>query len=240
MAGALDLLVHPEQPLHGGAELARTGLHVLGDLAALAWMADDSPTRLKCRPVGRNVMAWGAHLHWPLGVIKAVDQSLNCSVTDALLACVSGAVGAWLMDQGDDPTGVEIRAMVPINLWPLDPAWRVSNCFGLAASAAAADRHGQPGRTAVCGARRMSQLQGNFPPVVANGVLVATGLLVKPMQGLVLVLFWKKTTAIATHVWGPRELLKLCGCTLQQRMFWVPASGNIRVGVSIRRYGSGV
>ena len=39
---------------------------------------------------------------------------------------------------------------------------------------------------------------------------------------------------------GPRELLKLCGSTLRQSMFWVPASGDVGVGVSILSYGGGV
>jgi hypothetical protein len=36
-----------------------------------------------------------------------------------------------------------------------------------------------------------------------------------------------------TNVPGPAVPLTLCGATLQQTMFWVPASGDIGVGVSI-------
>jgi diacylglycerol O-acyltransferase len=39
---------------------------------------------------------------------------------------------------------------------------------------------------------------------------------------------------------GPREPLKFCGSTLRQTMFWVPASGDVGVGVSILSYGGGV
>ena len=39
---------------------------------------------------------------------------------------------------------------------------------------------------------------------------------------------------------GPAVPLKMCGSTLRQNMFWVPASGDIGVGVSILSYGGGV
>jgi len=237
MAGALDMLAHPRQPLQDGADLARTGLHVLGDLAALALMADDSPTRLKGKPVGHKVVAWGEPM--PLDEVKAVGQSLNCSINDVLLACVAGAIGAWLIDQGDDPTGAEIRAMVPVNLRPLDQAWRLGNRFGLAPVVLPIGIANPVERVYAVRAR-MGQLKGSFQPLLAYGVLAVTGLFVKPVQDLVLGLFSKKTTAVMTNVPGPRELLKLCGSTLRQSMFWVPASGDVGVGVSILSYGGGV
>jgi hypothetical protein len=43
-----------------------------------------------------------------------------------------------------------------------------------------------------------------------------------------------------TNVPGPAVPLKFCGSTLKQTMFWVPASGDIGVGVSILSYGGGV
>jgi hypothetical protein len=39
---------------------------------------------------------------------------------------------------------------------------------------------------------------------------------------------------------APPTPLKFCGATLRQTMFWVPASGDIGVGVSILSYGGGV
>ena len=237
MAGVLDMLAHPQQPLQGGLDLARTGLHLLGDLGALALMADDSPTRLKGKPVGRKAVAWGEPL--PLDVVKVVGQSLNCSINDVLLSCVSGAIGSWLRDQGDDPTGAEIRAMVPVNLRPLDQAWQLGNRFGLAPLVLPIGIANPVERVYAVRAR-MSQLKGSFQPLLAYGVLAVTGLMIKPVQDLVLGMFSKKTTAVMTNVPGPREFLKLCGSTLRQSMFWVPASGDVGVGVSILSYGGGV
>src|ERR1035441_5792045 len=96
----------------------------------MAMMADDSPTLLKGKPAGRKRVAWGEPI--ALDQLKAIGKALGCSINDVLLASVSGAIGDWLRDQGDDPTGKEIRAMVPVNLRPLEHAWKLGNRFGLA------------------------------------------------------------------------------------------------------------
>ena len=90
-------------------------------------------------------------------------------------------------------------------------------------------------------ARGPSGLIGKpYQPLLAFAILSVTGLFVKPVQDMVLGLFAKKTTAVMTNVPGPPETLKFCGATLRQTMFWVPASGDVGVGVSILSYGGGV
>jgi WS/DGAT/MGAT family acyltransferase len=237
VAKSLEALSHPQQPLQGGRELARAGLQVASDLAALALMADDSPTRLKGKPVGRKVVAWSEPM--PLEVVKVVGKALNCSINDVLLACASGAIGGWLRDQGDDPSGAEIRAMVPVNLRPLEKAWQLGNRFGLAPLVLPIGI-ANPIERVYAVRQRMNQLKGSYQPLLAFGVLAVTGLFVKPVQDLVLGLFAKKATAVMTNVPGPKAPLKFCGSTLRQTMFWVPASGDIGVGVSILSYGGGV
>ena len=237
VARSIEALSHPRQPVQGSLDLAKAGLQVVGDLAALALMADDSPTRLKGKLAGRKVVAWSEPM--PLDVVKVVGKALNCSINDVLLSCVSGAIGGWLRAQGDDPSGAEIRAMVPVNLRPLEKAWQLGNRFGLAPLVLPIGI-GNPVERVYAVRQRMNQLKGSYQPLLAFGVLAVSGLLIKPMQDLVLGLFAKKTTAVMTNVPGPREPLKLCGSTLRQTMFWVPASGNVGVGVSILSYGGGV
>jgi len=64
--------------------------------------------------------------------------------------------------------------------------------------------------------------------------------MIKPVQDAILNLFAKKATAVMTNVPGPAQPLKICGSTIRQTMFWVPASGDIGVGVSILSYAGGV
>ncbi|MFO1327083.1 MAG: wax ester/triacylglycerol synthase family O-acyltransferase [Rubrivivax sp.] len=234
---SLDALSHPQQPLLGSIEMARTGLKVAQDVAALALLSDDSPTRLKGRPLGRKAVAWCEPL--PLDDVKIVGKGLACSVNDVLLSCAAGAIGSYLRDLGDDPDGQEIRAMVPVNLRPLEQAWQLGNRFGLAPLTLPIGI-ANPIERVYAVRRRMSELKGSYQPLLAFAVLSVSGLLVKPAQDALLGLFAKKTTAVMTNVPGPGQPLRFCGSTLRQNLFWVPASGDVGVGLSILSYAGGV
>ena len=210
---------------------------MLGDVAAMAMMPDDSPTRLKGKPIGQKIVAWGEPI--PLDAVKATAKALSCSVNDVLLACAAGAISHYLRDQGDDPTGQEIRAMVPVNLRPLEKAWQLGNRFGLAPLVLPIGIENPIERVYAVHAR-MNELKGSYQPLLAFAVLAVAGLMIKPVQDAILGLFAKKATAVMTNVPGPAVPLKFCGATLRQMMFWVPASGDIGVGVSILSYGGGV
>ena len=234
LAQSLDLLAKPQ----GGArELARLGRRLGADLGALALMDDDSPTRLKGTPVGRKRVAWGEPI--ALDEVKGVSKALGVSINDVLLACVAGALGEYLRSVGDDPAGKSLRAMVPVNLRPLDEAYKLGNRFGLAPLLLPIGMPNPLQRIYAVHAA-MDELKGSYQPLLAFGVLAVAGLLNKAGQDALLDLFAKKATAVMTNVPGPAKLLKLCGSTLRQSMFWVPQSGNIGVGVSIFSYGGGV
>ncbi len=236
MARSMDALSKPQQ-LFGSVEMARTGYQVVSDVAALALMPDDSPTRLKGKPAGRKRVAWNEPL--PLDAVKVIGKALNCSINDVLLSCVAGAIGQYLRDQGDDPSGQEIRAMVPVNLRPLDKAWQLGNKFGLAPLVLPIGID-NPIERVYAVRRRMSELKGSYQPLLAFAVLAVAGLMIKPVQDAILNLFAKKATAVMTNVPGPPKPLTFCGSTIRQTMFWVPASGDIGMGVSILSYAGGV
>ena len=233
----LDLLAHPGRPLQASLGLARDSLQWLEDAAALAMMGNDTPTRLKGKPIGRKLVAWGDPL--PLDGVKAISRGLACSINDLLLSCVSGAIGRWIRQQGDDPAGVEIRAMVPVNLRPPEQAWQLGNQFGLAPVLLPIGIE-NPVERVYALRSRMGQLKGGYQPLLAYGVLALAGLLIKPGQDLLLGYFSQKATVVMSNLVGPCERIKLCGATLRQAMFWVPASGEVGVGLSILSYGGGV
>jgi WS/DGAT/MGAT family acyltransferase len=237
VARSMDMLAHPSEPLADTLSLARHGKQLAGDLAALALMADDTHTRLKRKLAGRKRVCWSEPM--PLDVVKVVGKALNCSINDVLLSCASGAIGKWLREQGDDTSGAEIRAMVPVNLRPLEKAWQLGNRFGLAPLVLPIGITNPVERVYAVN-QRMGQLKGSYQPMLTFGVLAIAGLLNKPLQEALLGLFAKKATAVMTNVPGPREPLKFCGSTLRQSLFWVPASGDVGVGVSILSYGGGV
>lgn len=242
---AMGLLADPvkgvergfESGVAGSADLARLSCQLLRDGAALALMPDDSPTRLKGTPGTRKRVAWCQPL--PLDEVKAVGRALNCSINDVLLSCVAGALGDYLKSFGDDTQGLEIRAMVPVNLRPMEDAYKLGNRFGLAPVVLPLGLENPVARVQEV-RRRMGDMKGSLQPLLAFGLLAVAGLLVKPAQDALLNLFSRKTTAVMTNVPGPREKLKFCGATLEQSLFWVPQSGSVGLGVSILSYGGGV
>lgn len=221
----------------GSFDVAKLGLQVVNDAAAMLLMPDDSKTRLKGKPGRRKRVAWCPPV--PLDEVKAVGRALNCSVNDVLLSCVAGAIGEYLRGLGDDVAGQEIRAMVPVNLRPMADAHKLGNRFGLVPLVLPIGIENPIERLYEV-RRRMNQLKGSTQPVLAFLVLAVSGLLIKPAQDAITGLFGRKTTAVMTNVPGPREKLKLLGSTLEQSMFWVPQSGDIGLGVSILSYGGGV
>ena len=237
VAKSMEVLAHPQQPLLGSLDVARMGYQVVSDAAALLLMPDDSPTSLKGKPIGKKIVAWSEPM--PLDRVKTVGKGLGCSINDVLLACVAGAIGGYLLEQGDDPSGKEIRAMVPVNLRPLEEAWKLGNRFGLAPLVLPIGLD-NPVERVYAVRRRMNELKGSYQPLLAFAVLAVAGLTIKPVQDAMLGLFAKKTTAVMTNVPGPAQPLKLCGATLKQNMFWVPASGEVGLGVSILTYNGGV
>ncbi len=236
VAKTMDVLSNPAA-LANSVELARTGMKVMADVAALGLMPDDSPTLLKGKPAGHKVVAWSEPMS--LDAVKTIGKGLGCTVNDVLLACVAGAIGSYLHSKGQDPAGKQIRAMVPVNLRPMEKAWQLGNRFGLAPLVLPIGI-ANPVHRVFAVRQRMDDLKGSYQPLLAFAVLSATGLFIKPVQDAVLGLFAKKATAVMTNVPGPATPLKFCGSTLRQNMFWVPASGDIGVGVSILSYGGGV
>ncbi len=236
-AKSLEMLRDPSKGMNSSLEMAKLAYQAVSDATALALMPDDSPTRLKGKPGTAKRLAWCQPI--PLDEVKAVGKALNASVNDVLLSCVAGAIGEYLKSLGDDVAGQEIRAMVPVNLRPMDQAYQLGNRFGLVPLVLPIGM-GNPIERLYEVRRRMGQLKGSLQPLLAFGMLAVAGLLIKPAQEALLKLFGRKTTAVMTNVPGPREKLKLCGATLEQCMFWVPQSGDIGLGVSILSYGGGV
>ncbi len=232
-AKGMDLLIAPDTPVDATLHMAKLGYQAVSDVTAFALMPDDSHTRLKGKPGPSKTVAWADGLG--LDQVKAVGKALGASVNDVLLSCVAGAIGAYLRAKGDDPEGQEIRAMVPVNLRPLEKAYQLGNRFGLVPLVLPIGI-ANPVERLFAVRERMQELKGSFQPIMAFGLLAVAGLLIKPVQHAMLNVFAKKATAVMTNVPGPQKALTFCGSTVEKVMFWVPQSGDIGMGVSILTY----
>jgi WS/DGAT/MGAT family acyltransferase len=152
--------------------LAEQGGALTAELARLALMPQDSPTRFKGKPGIAKEVAWAEPL--PLDEIKTVAKALGASINDVLLSCVAGALAAYLAQKGDATDGVMVRALVPVNLRPIEEAWRLGNQFGLVFLDLPIGI-GNPVERLYAVRANMNALKGSYQPVVALGLLAAMG-----------------------------------------------------------------
>ena len=228
LGAGLDLVRHPMR----AAGYLRDGAGVAGELAYLLFMKTDSPTRFKGKPGGSKRVAWCEPLK--LTEVKAVSRALTCSINDVLLSCVAGAMRRYLADKGDRTEGVEIRAIVPIDLREPGDS-ELGNRFGLlAVELPVGVEH--PIERLMTVRQRMLALKASYEPSTTLGLFAALGYAPKMVQDQMLDLLASRATAVMTNVQAPTESLTLAGSTVKQWLGWVPQSGDIGMGVSIESY----
>ena len=214
-------------------EYARIAGSIAGEVAKLAIMPDDSPTRFKGKPGVAKRVAWSEPISLP--EVKAVGRVLGCSVNDLLLSAAAGALRAYLVERGDAVDGVEIRAMVPVNLRRPSDAGKLGNRFGLVALELPVGVENPLARLYAT-RERMAKLKDSYQAALTLSILGLVGMSPKFVQQQILDLLASKATAVMTNVPGPQEALYLAGARLRQPLFWVPQSGDIGMGVSILSY----
>ena len=213
------------------------GIGLLAELAKLLAMPPDSPTRLKGHTGTVKRVAWAEPL--PLAEVKALGKALGCSVNDVLLSTVAGAIRAYLKQKGENVEGIEVRAMVPVNLRSAGDEGTLGNRFGLV-TLSLPIWEANPFARLFLVRERMNELKHSFQPPLTLGVLAAVGLAPKLVQQAFLDMLAAKASAVMTNVPGPKEPLYLAGARVDQCMFWVPQSGDIGIGVSILSYNDAV
>lgn len=219
------------------SDYAHVGGQVLKDALRIALMPSDSVTSLKGRPGGIKAVAWNDPL--PLDEVKTVSKVLGASINDVLLSCVAGAVRRYLIARGEPVIGCEIRAMVPVNLRPVEQALELGNRFGLVPLELPVGIANPIERLRLI-RRRMDELKGGYQALLAFALLGAVGFAPGSLQTAILDVLASKATAVMTNVPGPQQPIYLAGAQVSRVMVWVPQSGSIGMGVSILSYNGGV
>jgi WS/DGAT/MGAT family acyltransferase len=212
------------------AQTLREGTGIAAELAYLTLMPNDSPTRFKGVPSGSKCIAWSDPIALP--EVRAVSNTLGCSINDMLLAAVAGALNGYLADKGDETEGIEVRALVPVNLRPPGTERELGNHFGVVAVELPVGLENPLARVIELH-RRMEALKSSYEPPVTLGLLEALGYAPQAVQDTVFDLLLSRATAVMTNLPGPQTPLYLAGSEIKQVMFWVPQAGNIGMGVSI-------
>lgn len=201
-------------------------------LGHLLSMRADPKTAFK-GPLGAQKRAtWSADV--PLATIKAIGKNLGATVNDVLLAAVTETLRAYLEGRGEAAPERDVRAVVPVNIRaPGDDT--LGNQFGLVYLALPVAVAGSRERVLAI-KERMDRLKKSPEAFVVYAVLKALGATHAGLQSKVVKLLSKNATAVMTNVPGPRRALYVCGCEVDDMMFWVPQSGRLGLGVSILSY----
>ncbi|MDP1735220.1 MAG: wax ester/triacylglycerol synthase family O-acyltransferase [Sulfuritalea sp.] len=230
---AYDLASHTDRLSTYG----RHGIGLLTELAKLLAMPPDSATSLKGKTGTVKRVAWSDPI--PLGEVKALGKALGCSVNDVLLSAVAGALRAYFRQKGEAVDGVEVRAMIPVNLRSPKDEGTLGNRFGLGTLSLPL-HEGNPFARLFLVRERMNELKTSYQPPLTLGILAAVGHSPKILQQEFLDILAAKASTVMTNVPGPKQPLYLAGSCLEQCMFWVPQSGDIGIGVSILSYNDNV
>ena len=91
----------------------------------------------------------------------------------------------YLIEKGDAVGGVMMRALVPVNLRPIEKAYKLGNQFGLVFLDLPIGIENPVERLYAVRAN-MDALKGSFQPVLALGLLAAMGAGPKTLQDLLL------------------------------------------------------
>ena len=230
---SVDLLTHPGNVLELGKEAASYA----AALGRVTLLSPDPKTALKGSLGVSKHAAWTDVL--PLEEVKALGQTLGGTVNDVLVTLVTGGLRRYLLGRGDNVDGLDVRAMMPVNLRAPNEAIKLGNHFGLVVPALPVGI-ADPLERFLTVKLRMDQLKNSPEAFVTFAILQTMGWAPIGVEDVGVWFFASKTSLVLTNVPGPRQKLYLAGQRIENLMFWVPQSGRMGVGVSILSYAGGV
>lgn len=214
-------------------DLAQLGADGATSAGRLFLRLPDPPTIFKGKLGVAKRAAWSKPV--PLATVKAIGKVTGGTVNDVLLTAMTGALRRYMEERGESTDGVNFRAVIPVNLRPLEDEPELGNHFGLVFLSLPVGIVDPIDRLYEL-KKRMDALKGSTEAVVAFGILGAIGLSPGEIRKIVIDMFQAKATAVMTNVPGPRERRYLAGVPMRSVMFWVPQAGRLGLGISILSY----
>ena len=232
--GGANMIMHPMTTLGMTKDAVGFSASFAARLGRLTILPSDPKTVLK-GPLGvTKVAAWSEPI--PLDEIKWVGKAMGGTINDTLMTAVSGALRRYMIERGDSADGLDIRAMVPVNLRsPEDALKNLGNSFALVLLALPVGIEDPLERFLVVRSR-MDELKDSPEPIVTYVVLKAMGLAPAEIERFGVEFYASKTSLVMTNVPGPKEKLYFAGKRIEKLMFWVPQSGRMGIGISIMSY----
>ncbi len=236
-AEGMEAFTNPDHLRGRAEEGALLAGKTAGVLGKLALMTSDDRTVFKGKLGVTKAVAWSDSIQ--LDEVKFIKNRTGTTVNDVLVSVLTGALRRYMIENGDDPTGREVRAMVPVNTRPAAQKVELGNQFALVyltLPVGIAD----PLDRLFAVKRRMDRIKQTPEAEVTYQIISGLGLFPDEAAALIKEYFASKASAVLTNVPGPAQKLYFAGTPLDKMIFWVPQSGSIGMGLSILSYGGEV
>ncbi|MGE3844487.1 MAG: wax ester/triacylglycerol synthase family O-acyltransferase, partial [Vicinamibacterales bacterium] len=219
-------------------ELASTLTAGVGTLGKLLLMESDPVTPLKGPLVVQKRVAWSRPI--PVADVRRIGRVTGATINDVLVSAVAGGLRRYLSAGGTAlDQGLDVRAVVPVNLRPIEEAHQLGNQFGLVFLSLPLGVD-EPLDRLFEVRSRMGAIKRSPEAYLTYQLLRAIGAAPRQAFDFVVDVFQRKATAVMTNVIGPREPIRLAGVPLRQAMFWVPCAGRLGLGISVLSYAGNV
>lgn len=194
---------------------------------------NDPITPLKGKLGIAKRVAWSKPV--TLAATKEICAALGCKVNDVLVAAMAGGLRRYLIERETAVEGLDVSAVIPIDLRAPGRELDLGNVFGLVFLGMPVGL-GDPLERLRTVKERMDALKQSGEAVFYYSLLNVFGVTPRQVEDLAVAYFGTKATAVFTNVIGPRETIYLAGQEVDKMMFWVPQSGRLALGISIYSY----
>ncbi len=226
---AKEIMGHPARALDMTRDLTVSA----GAAGKLLLMSSDPVTVFKGPLSAQKRAVWSQPI--PIETLKEVARVTGAKINDVVLAAVAGALRRYLVSRKEPVEGLDLRAVVPVNLRPMEQASELGNRFGLVFVPLPIGIDDSLDRIFAV-RNRTQEIKRSPEALLTLQILRMLGMTPSPLFETVVGLFGRRATAVMTNVIGPKEPLRMAGTKLKQVMFWVPCSGRLGMGVSIFSY----
>jgi diacylglycerol O-acyltransferase / wax synthase len=237
LSEGMETINNPTHLLELAAQGSLMAGKTAGVLAKLALMMSDDRTVFRGKLGVAKRVAWSESI--ALEDVKLIKNRTGTTVNDVLVAVLTGALRRYMILHNDDPTGKEIRAMVPVNIRPITDKIELGNQWALIYLTLPVGIEDPLDRLFEV-KRRMDQIKRSPEALVTYQIIGGLGMAPNEIANKIKAYFASKASAVLTNVPGPQQKLYFGGTLIDKMVFWVPQSGSIGLGLSILSYGGEV
>jgi diacylglycerol O-acyltransferase / wax synthase len=222
----------------GTIQLARGGVRAIARFTPSLWPAARSSLSGNIGQERRY--AW---TQTSLDDIKTIKREFGGTVNDVVLAAISSAFRALLLDRGEQPEPHEVPSLVPVSVRV--PGDRGS--FGNQVSATVTNlpvHIADPVERLVAVRTEQDSLKASHEAMIGQALAALGQYSVYPLTSwLTRKVFWlpqREIVTVTTNVPGPRQPLYWMGRRLEEIIPYVPIASRVRISISIFSYDGNV